>query len=99
MALVELRPVRVSSRSQPRSPAPANTAKIAVGPIIIEQRLSGDLLIYTRAVHPVTSRVAECDVTIHREVVSNDKLVIKNEHVPDLMVALDAVLGNRKPGT
>jgi hypothetical protein len=80
----------------PKPAPPKNIAKVEVGPIVIEQRESGDLVIYTQQTLPVTSRVGECDVMIKRMTASEtNRILIKNEDVQDLLVALDGVLGNR----
>ncbi len=98
MALVQLMPVRrrpgVALALKP--PPPKNLLKFNVGPIVIEQRTTGDLLIYTEKKMAVTTRVAECDVLVQRMVASEtNRILIKNEDVLDLVVALDKVLGNR----
>ncbi len=101
MALVQLFPVR--NRPGPNAgvsvgapPKPKNLAKVEVGSIVIEQRVSGDLLIYTQQTLPVTSRVSECDVTVHQQTASDtNRILVKSEDVQDLVVALDGVLGNR----
>jgi hypothetical protein len=89
---------RPGAALSPARPAPKNLAKVEVGQIVIEQRESGDLVIYTQQMQPTTSRVQECDVTIQRMVASEtNRILIKNEAVDELVVALDGVLGNRVP--
>lgn len=75
---------------------PKNLAKIEVGPVVIEQRESGDLVIYTQRMQEVASRVGNCDVRVKQMVPSEaNRLVVQDEDVDDLLVALDRALENR----
>jgi hypothetical protein len=96
MPLVQLSVVRKSTGSGHAPKPPKNLAKFEVGPFVIEQRESGDLLIYTQELAVVTTRSAECDVAVRGKVASEtNRIEIKSADVLDLVVALDKVLGNR----